>query len=65
MKIVIKTDDLIDRIQEIINEQKEAVEIEIVEHKMYIATLECGGLGYCNDYEPIIALTAEEIENIP
>ena len=64
MKIVISTDDLIDVLQEIIESKKDAIELEIDEHKLYIATLECGGAGYCNDYEPIIATTQSEIENI-
>ena len=65
MKIVVRTDDLIDIIQDIIEDRKDAIELEIDEHKLFIATLECGGTGYCNDYEPIIAMTQSEIERIP
>lgn len=65
MKIVVRTDDLNDVIQEIIDARKDAIELEIDDHKLHIATLECGGLGYCSDYEPITAMTQSEIQRIP
>lgn len=65
MTIVIKTDDLINGLQEIINEQKDAIELTIEDNTLYLATLECGGLGCCMDYDAIKGMTPEEILDIP
>ena len=73
-RIVVKTKELLEVIEEIKEDNKEAVEIsidmiedsetEIEEKCLMFATLECGGRGYCGDYERIREITPEEIRQI-
>lgn len=74
-KIIVRTKELLQVMIEIANEEKEAVEITIgkfenintgiYEKCITFATLECGGEGYCGDFDRICEMTDEEIENIP
>lgn len=74
-EITIKTTDLINVINEIIAEGKEAVEISISnvtnadintsQKTLHFGTLESGGMGACYDFDAIKGMTPEEILNIP
>ena len=65
MIITVRIKDLLNVLNEVMKEPAEAIEIEIDNNEIFIATVECGGLGGTNDFDTIKGLTEEEISELP
>ena len=69
MKITLRKNDLLKTLLEVFEETDrtgaEGIEIEIEDNKLHIAIIECGGLGCCDDFEPIHGLSQNEIDELP
>lgn len=69
MKITVKKNELlnvlIEVFKELENNESDGIEIHIDDNKLFFATLECGGLGCCMDFDFVQGLTKEEILDLP
>ena len=68
MRITVKKNDLLKVLLEVYTEAdnsgSNAIEISIEDNALYFATLECGGMGCCADFDCVQGLTEEEILDI-
>lgn len=65
MKITVRIEKLLEMLNEAVESDYKVVELEIDNNELNIAAIECGGLGYCGDFDIIKGLTDEEIAEIP
>jgi len=74
-EIVVKAKDFYERIEEVKAEAKHAIELKIdveestdgdeIRKVLYFGSLESGGLGICEDFDPVSEMTPAEIKEIP
>lgn len=68
MTITVRADELIKVMNEVFSEVQhsgaEGIELSIKDNQLSVATIECGGLGCCADFDVVQGLTKEQILDI-